>query len=344
MIKSASFSTDMVESRFRNDLLRTAMRPLYEIILTGDQPNYQLSGSASLRTSGLITIGTTTFNTQSYIRTRSIIAQGGLDLYVIQLLTSGELEGDFNGRTVSAKPGDILVIDLAKTVSSRAQKGSRITVFIPREELERVIGWRNLHGLILPGSAPMTRLLFNYLRGLNEVSGELSVHDAADAHNGMMTLLSSGIMGHEDQLEDQVTINLPMRNRILAFIEENLCDGNLGPSKITQHFHVSRSHLYRSFENDGGIAKIIREKRLDRAYRILVENRHRTISFKELAYRCGFNDPILFSKGFRNRFGMSPRDAREIGAPLMNKDLGKFSYTQYLSDHVGKEENEHARF
>lgn len=74
MTNNAFFSTDMVESRFRNDLVRAAMKPMYEIIMDPNDRSYELSGSAKLYASGLITIGTTTFNTQSYARTPKIIA------------------------------------------------------------------------------------------------------------------------------------------------------------------------------------------------------------------------------------------------------------------------------
>ena len=88
---------------------------------------------------------------------------------------------------------------------------------------------------------------------------------------------------------------------------------------------------YRAFEVEGGIAKIIRGKRLDRAYRILVDEPGRHVSLKEIAYRCGFHDGTQF-KAFKARFGMSPRDARDCEADLLTPVLDKFDYTIYLSE------------
>nr|WP_247883482.1 helix-turn-helix domain-containing protein [Brucella intermedia] len=50
------------------------------------------------------------------------------------------------------------------------------------------------------------------------------------------------------------------------------------------------------------MAKIIRDKRLDRAYRILVDERGRHVSLKEITYRCGFHDGTQFTKAFKARF------------------------------------------
>ncbi|MHC5233977.1 helix-turn-helix domain-containing protein [Brucella sp. LJL56] len=336
MTNSTFFSTELVESRFRNDLLRAAMRPLYEIVMDPDERSYELSGTANLRTSGLITIGTTTFNTQNYSRTPKVIAQGGLDFYVLQLMTGGHLLGDFNGRNVSAQPGDIIIIDLAKTLVSRAFAGSRTTVFIRRNDFEEIAGGRNLHGLVLPGNAPMTQLTFNYIQELNCVAPDLGADEAVAAQRVMLTLLGSGITGLKDELVEQLPVNLPMRKRILSYIDNNLHDPLLGVRMIMQNFHISRSHLYRAFENDGGVAKIIRDKRLDRAFRLLSEARNRIVYSKEVAYRCGFHDPAQFATAFKSRFGMYPRDARATGAHLLPINATDFSYPHHLSQEFAR--------
>ncbi|KAB2729282.1 helix-turn-helix domain-containing protein [Brucella intermedia] len=331
MTSSACFSTDMVESRFRNDLLRAAMEPLYEIVMDPDEHKYELSGSANLRTFGLITMGTTTFNTQNYARTPRVIAQGGLDLYVVQLLTGGDLVGDFNGKDVIARRGDILIIDLARTLVSRAFQGSRTTVFIRRTDLEAITGGRDLHGFVLPRISPLTRLAFSYIQELNSVASELDPDEAVAAQKVMLSLIGNGISGQKDELTEQLPVNLPMRNRILVFIDNNLHDPLLGVQMIVKNFHVSRSHLYRAFENYGGVAKIIRDKRLDRAFRLLTEVRNRVVSSKEVTYRCGFHDPVQFAIAFKSRFGMSPRDVRASGARLLAAGITEFSFPEHLT-------------
>lgn len=87
---------------------------------------------------------------------------------------------------------------------------------------------------------------------------------------------------------------------------------------------------------DGGVARIIRNKRLDRAYRILVDERGRHVSLKEIAYRCGFHDGTQFTKAFKVRFGMSPKDARESDATLLSSDSANFDYAVHVSDEAAK--------
>lgn len=125
----------MIEDKLRNEFWRAVLKPMYEI--TSEDDDYQFSGSIVARSIGSIQIGATSFNSQNYSRAPKLIAQGGLNQYILQLITGGDLHGDFNGVDVEAKQGDIVIIDLTQTVESQASGGSRITVMIPRDELKR---------------------------------------------------------------------------------------------------------------------------------------------------------------------------------------------------------------
>ncbi|MFK0682915.1 helix-turn-helix domain-containing protein [Ochrobactrum sp. BD67] len=316
-------STDMIEDRLPNDFWCAILKPMYET--EGD--DCQFSGSIVARSIGSVQIGATSFKSHSHAQAPELIAQAGLDHYVLQLMASGELRGNFNGVDVDAKPGDIVFIDLSQTIKLHGSWGSRITVVIPREELEKIVGWRNLHGLHMSAEIPMTRLLFSYLHDLLSLSRDLDRINAQSALDAMFTLLGASINGTTGGVVESLPANLPIRKRILAYIDDNLSDPLLGPHLITKNLRISRSSLYRTFEAEGGVARIIRDKRLDRAYRILVDERGRHVSFKEIAYRCGFHDGAQFTKAFKNRFGMSPKDARESHTDLLTPDAANFDCT-----------------
>ncbi len=329
-----SFSTDMIEDELRNDFWREVLKPMYEITLDKEMRNYQLFGSAKGRAIGAsLQIGSTSFNTQNYLRTPKIIAHGGLDHYILQLITAGDLRGNFNGVDLCAKPGDIVIIDFTQTVESTAYAGSRITVMLARDELEKVIGWRNLHGVVLRAHEPTTRLLFAYLRGLNDVAGELDATEVYSAQEAMLSLLGASVTAGAPE---NLAVNLTMRKCILTYINENLTSPLLSPQTIMHHFRVSRSHLYRAFEPDGGVAKVIRDKRLDNAYRTLIKQRGQPVSLKDIAYRYGFHDSVQFTKAFKVRFGLSPKDAGKFGAPLLTAEPYSFSYARHLSEQATK--------
>ena len=79
---------------------------------------------------------------------------------------------------------------------------------------------------------------------------------------------------------------------------------------------VSRSALYRVFEQQGGVARYILDRRLTAAHRVLCDA-DETRRVGEIGAAFGFASDQEFSRAFRNRFGYRPSDIRrEAGALL----------------------------
>lgn len=271
----------------------------------GDDGRYHFNVSNTFDTAG--------FNEEKSSRIKKLITQSEFDHYVLQIVLAGTLVGNFNGIDVFAEPGDIVILDSSRISATELETSTRITIFIPCYELEKRVGWRKLHGVILKAQAPTTGLLFNYVKGMANLNYEFNATEALAAKEALLLLLALSINDSRQNLADNASINLTMRHRILAHIDDNLTNPQLGPPSIQQHFHVSRSHLYRAFEPDGGVAKVIRERRLERAYRLIIDTKGKPLSLKEIAYQCGFQDTNQFSNAFKKRYGISPRNARTSG-------------------------------
>ena len=68
-------------------------------------------------------------------------------------------------------------------------------------------------------------------------------------------------------LEQGSSHTVLLRRRMLDFVELHLTSPEIGPIVLMKQFNISRAHLYRMFASEGGVARIIRERRLDRSYR-----------------------------------------------------------------------------
>ncbi len=321
-------STDMLDPKIRDDFWRELIRPVFDISSPCDEKGNGFIGTMQSRPFGRMVIGTTTFNGQKYQRTPRIIAQGGLDYYILQVLLVGRLWSDCNGNVVEARPGDIVILDLARTISSEAEAGARLTLMLPRASVDKQVGRRNLHGMVLSGASASIRLLVDYLKGINAVAGQLTPQEASAVEEAMLILLVAGITNTGGAAPD-MPVTLPMRQRILDYIDAGLTDPMLGPQTIMRHFHISRSHLYRAFEADGGVAHIIRDKRLDLAWRMLSGRREKPLSLKAIAWRCGFQHGTQFGKFFRARYGFSPKEAQGMALPFFAPATG-FNFHEHL--------------
>ncbi|HTQ36440.1 MAG TPA: helix-turn-helix domain-containing protein [Steroidobacteraceae bacterium] len=95
------------------------------------------------------------------------------------------------------------------------------------------------------------------------------------------------------------------------FIEQQLRDPELGPQKIAGALNVSSRYLRMIFagEKDSVSAYILR-RRLEEVAHQLADARWRGRSISEIAFAWGFNSAPHFSRSFRERYGMSPREYR----------------------------------
>jgi len=95
--------------------------------------------------------------------------------------------------------------------------------------------------------------------------------------------------------------------KLLAFIEDNLSNSELGVEEICMGVGVSRSQLYRKVKDLTGLSlsEILKEIRLKKAQQLLTDSK---FTIGEIAYRVGFSDTDYFRKCFKSEFGMSPTD------------------------------------
>ena len=100
-------------------------------------------------------------------------------------------------------------------------------------------------------------------------------------------------------------------HRICQAIERRLDDPDLTPARVAEIEGISERYLQKLFEGTGSsFTNYVRERRLQRSWADLANPAESHHSISEIAYRNGFSDSAHFSRTFRNRFGMSPRDFR----------------------------------
>ncbi len=81
----------------------------------------------------------------------------------------------------------------------------------------------------------------------------------------------------------------------------------LGPDEIAGAAHVSRASLYRLLAAQGGIRAVLLTRRLDQALRIMMADHKDERPLADIARCCGFGGTSQFSRAFRARFGVPPR-------------------------------------
>ncbi|MEU7817585.1 helix-turn-helix domain-containing protein [Pseudonocardia sp. NPDC049154] len=96
--------------------------------------------------------------------------------------------------------------------------------------------------------------------------------------------------------------------RARAYIDDHLADPDLDPAQVAAACAISLSYLHKVFADaDESVAGRIREQRLQGAWADL---RRSDLPIGAVGARWGMPDPAAFSRSFRTRFGLSPREHR----------------------------------
>lgn len=333
-------TTDLVDPDQRSDLWREIHRPFFDT----EPDDGILEGSLNTWLLGGMLLGEAAFNAQRCERGRRILRQGSLeDHYLVQLYLGGMgLKADCEDRILMAGPGDIYVFDLARMFNGRVDAGRTFSMVLPRVRLDRVANGRNLHGVVLKSGSPFVRLLSNFILDLPQVAGKVTSDEALAIEEAILALLTSALARHAPAAStSEPVLSHILRRRVLEFIDANLARPELGPAMLMRRFRVSRAHLYRMFAAEGGVATLVRERRLDAAYRELVRaGAQRPVA--EVAHDFGFSGRSQFLRAFRAHFGMTPSDARFGSNTIPRADEGVAStqahFARIAGRHGGREE------
>ena len=260
---------------------------------------------------GSFLLGLSSASPQMFRRDRQLASAVGIDHLVVQLYVSGECEFEADGLAARGKTGDVVCFDMSRQMRSRTSPLETVSIVIPRELLRlapRTLD--TLHGAVLDGDTTFGTLLREHLISMARVAPRINANESRLAAEVTATLvsasLSAAVSGRGPVGDDLVGGSL---QAIQSYIERNLNNPALSPEMLMRHFGLSRSALYRTFEALGGVAEYIRGRRLDRAFLRLNSAGTGRGSVSKLAFACGFSNETAFSRAFRQRFGMSPRDA-----------------------------------
>ncbi len=127
--------------------------------------------------------------------------------------------------------------------------------------------------------------------------------DTTDSDASTPTEAAPQVMPHISEEDD-----IFMR-KLLAFVDENIGNGNVGVDEMASATAMSRSSLNRRMKVLLGVtpADFLKEARMKRACQQLLTTSR---SINDIAYSYGFSDPKYFSKCFKASVGMSPSEYR----------------------------------
>ncbi|WP_181814693.1 helix-turn-helix domain-containing protein [Sphingomonas aracearum] len=236
-----------------------------------------------------------------------------MEAVVVNVRFTGGARGDMDGTALSVPGGSVIITDFRREQSHFSENCSCLALLLSREEIDAMTGGASAHGMALQPDA--ARLILANAARIKEraLAGTLRLDQAGRADQTLVSLLHAGIAGQLGHRLDRDTALVAAREQVLRDIEDNLGSPTLTVGRLARRAGLSRSSLYRLFEEENGIQAWIRHRRLERVAAVLgAPGPQPTIG--ALADRWGFCDAAYLGRLFREAYGKTPGEYRAQAA------------------------------
>jgi AraC-like DNA-binding protein len=180
-----------------------------------------------------------------------------------------------------------------------------LIVHLSRESVPAALLALEPHGLVFPRGSGAARLIGAAMQEFYAQADDLTVSEAEAAIEGIVALTTA--CARARLAGDEADHVKSRRKAALDYIDAHLGNAQLGPDEIADMANLSRASLYRLLAAEGGIRAVLLTRRVDEALRLMLAHNKGERSLTEICKCCGFGGTSQFSRAFRARFGMPPR-------------------------------------
>lgn len=236
------------------------------------------------------------------------------DALIINYVTAGSLYSEQDGRATVLGPGDGAISDAARPYFLRFDDPlGCVSVKVNKSDLlHRVSGIERVTAQSLAQGSSLNSLVFGYMGNLIREMPRLERESALRGAEIFKELLAASL----NEMLRKAPV--PMSEyravcllRVKAFIDRHLGDPALNPAFVAGEMKLSVRYLNKLFEAEkSSLGRHIWQRRLERCAARLREPAFDHLGVSVIALEHGFNDLSHFSRTFRAKYGLAPREYR----------------------------------
>ena len=258
-----------------------------------------------------------------------------LGVVSISRVHSGYSTMDFELKSFVLRPGQILINDHLQSYRGSQHEAIGETIYIPRALLG------------LPEVSATGPIIVDEDSILGETLGQEMTRFFDSPPNSdfdgdaLLHATTSIIVQNRHPVSERAGWWRARNEIIRKYIESNLGDQTLLPSKICNVFNLSRATLYRMFEADGGVRRYIQDRRLHVAIWDLADGGIKRGRLTHVAEKWGFSSNANFNRAVKQAFSMPPGALFAEGAYVpparfssMREAFPTFDWFVRLSEHA----------
>lgn len=250
-------------------------------------------------------------------RTMPIVRRHPKDSLFACLLLEGEAFFYQAGKCTLVHSGDLIIYGTDKPyLYGFTQPMRQLMIDIKAEELFESSGdisppssLLKIDGNLRAGqmlAQPLRDMILDFIENpLADIANSLS----QDIRARLRLLLRPSV--HDTPRSDDV--NALRLLRAERFIAEHLADAGLDAEAVANHMAMSLRNLNRVFiKHDCSVTQWIWQERLALAHRQLADPAHASRSIGDIALECGFSTQAHFAREFKQHYGITPTQHRQV--------------------------------
>ncbi|MGQ3211791.1 MAG: helix-turn-helix transcriptional regulator [Shinella sp.] len=240
----------------------------------------------------------------SMSRPQHVIDDRPISKMSLYLLTGGSVVTDYDGCKRIHVPGDVVAVDYSLPYESYTSgyEGIALT-FDKASTLSELQG--DVHGMMLAANSSAGNILGGQMRSLVAHIDGLNVLEAQSAVNGILQFAAATLPTAAPRT---LRGDHSVLHRAYRLARTRMSDPDFGPADLALELGMSRSKLFRSFEEHGGVQRWLLGKRLTASLQAIVRSAGNQ-KISAIAHQHGFRSEAHFSRAFRKRYEMSPSSA-----------------------------------
>lgn len=236
------------------------------------------------------------------------------DEFIIHFVLDGSGFYSANGQSQTLTVGQMFLIYPDQPVTYAADETTPWTYAwvgfkgIRANTLVNMCGFSPNH-LVLP--SPDSKVVLNHINRLLDAK-HLTKANEIRRQAYLMLLLSELIEFHDAQtLQNKKGANYAYSTSLYVELAieyiKTMYQQGIGISDIADNIGISRAYLNSAFQKELGMSaqKFLIDYRMHKAANLLVST---SLSVKEIANQVGYDDQLVFSKAFKKKFEMSPKN------------------------------------
>jgi AraC family transcriptional activator of tynA and feaB len=228
---------------------------------------------------------------------------------------SGSLELEQVGRDVSLEAGGLVLLDPQLPYRAKFSGDSKSLVLkLPRRALEARTGkTRETIAVPVARSAKDGYDWTSSLVGMLPEMAEIPTAQRQIAQDQILDLVASALLKTRPSNQRISTARSTALLNVRAAIDARLSDTELDCVSVAKAAGISVRYANDLLsEQNTSITRLIRSRRLARCRAALDDPLQSRRSISDIAYGWGFSDMTHFGRCFKQEFGMSPRDYRNV--------------------------------